>query len=62
MAVTNLTDEDVRDIMKLAKDEKVGERVSLCHIFIQRAPVTHFHSKSSSSETKGWRGIKVHIF
>ena len=27
LAVANLTDEDVRDIMKLSKEEKIGERV-----------------------------------
>ena len=27
MAVSNLTDEDVRDIMRLSKDEKIGDRV-----------------------------------
>ena len=29
MAVTNLTDEDIREIIKLSKDEKIAERVSL---------------------------------
>lgn len=27
MAVSNLTDEDVRDITRLSKDEKIGDRV-----------------------------------
>ena len=35
LAVANLTDEDVRDIMRLSKDEKIGERVRyLFHILI----------------------------
>ena len=29
MAVSNLTDEDVRDIVRLSKDEKIGDRVSI---------------------------------
>ena len=29
MAVSNLTDEDVRDIIRLSKDEKIGDRVCL---------------------------------
>ncbi len=28
LAVSNLTDEDVRDIVKLSKEENIGERVS----------------------------------
>ena len=27
MAVASLTDEDVREIMKLSKDERIGDRV-----------------------------------
>ncbi len=34
LAVSNLTDEDVRDIVKLSKEENIGERVSRYFLFM----------------------------
>lgn len=33
MAVASLTDEDIKMIQSLARDEKIGERVSLCNSY-----------------------------
>jgi len=30
LAVSNLTDEDIKAIVQLSKDERIGERVSAC--------------------------------
>jgi hypothetical protein len=34
MAVTSLTDEDVKAIIDLSKDERIGERVSKLFIYV----------------------------
>ena len=33
MAVANLTDEDVKAILALSKDERIAERVGICAVF-----------------------------